>query len=81
MTTKKNNGLAVAASICLGLLPMQAFATPNILVKLVASDGTVSLQGQLMSVEEGYYVIQTSGQNEVRVQSHLIECVSAICPE
>jgi len=61
-------------------LPTQAMAQEPVMIALVSADGTVSIQGLLLGIEDGFYIIQTAALNEMRVQIDMIQCVSLICP-
>ena len=74
---------AVMASALLvgpALSPTQSIAQQNIMIRLEAPDGTVSLQGRLMWIQDGFYVLETAAKNTMMVDASRIQCVSDICP-
>ena len=60
--------------------PSETIAQQSIIVRLEAPDGTVSRQGRLMWMENGFYVLETAAKNTMMVDASRILCVSEICP-
>lgn len=58
----------------------QTVPLQKIMIRLESADGTVTLQGRLIGIENGFYVLETAGSNTVMVQADRINCVSALCP-
>lgn len=73
------NSLALAVLFGISALSGPAIAQ-QIMIKLEAPDGSVSIEGVLLGIENGFYVIQTAGSNTILVEADRIECVSLICP-
>ena len=48
-------------------------------VLLLSSDGTINIEGDLISVTDGYYLIQT-GLGDLRVGFDRVSCQGAACP-
>ena len=72
----------IATAVLIGsvVTPSQSMAQQSIMIRLESDDGTVSLEGRLMWIQDGFYVIETAGLNTMMVDASLINCVSAICP-
>ena len=68
-------GLALTSllALCAG----SALAEP---VTLISTDGTINLEGNLISVVDGYYILQTE-LGDLRVASDLVRCEGAGCPD
>ncbi len=75
--------LSLTVFVALGSLfvsPTSLSADQSIMIRLEAPDGTVAIQGRLMALEGGFYILETAGLNVMRVENTRIRCVSDICP-
>ncbi len=73
-------GLSLFALSVPAVTATQVTAQAVIMIKLESPDGSVSVEGRLLAVENGFYVIETARFNRMLVEADRIKCVSFVCP-
>ena len=73
------------AALVGGVLAATAWATladaqQNAPVQLRSIDGTISVSGNLVAIENGVYVIDVKGLGILRVDAGKVECTGVVCP-
>jgi phosphate transport system substrate-binding protein len=73
---------AIGTTICALLIATApVFAQQNTPVQLVANDGTMSIEGQLLSFENNVYIVEVADLGTVRVKAGSVVCTGILCPE
>ncbi len=70
---------AVASLLVLATGPLSA--QQNAPIQLEANDGSMSISGQLLSYEDGMYIVETEELGTLRIQAKSVTCTGLVCPE
>ncbi len=79
LLTGPKASLSCAVATCALFVGSPAVAQDS-QVLLLSSDGTINIEGDLISVTDGYYLIQTN-LGDLRVGFDRVSCQGAACPE
>ncbi|MCK0119255.1 phosphate ABC transporter substrate-binding/OmpA family protein [Loktanella sp. F6476L] len=72
--------LSAAASLFV-LATSPLTAQQNAPIQLEANDGSMSISGQLLSYEDGMYIVETEELGTLRIQAKSVTCTGLVCPE
>ncbi|SFJ56169.1 phosphate ABC transporter substrate-binding/OmpA family protein [Jannaschia pohangensis] len=70
---------AVAATLALITTPLAA--DQHALIQLQAKDGSISISGQLVGMEDDHYIVATSDLGTLRIQASNVTCTGVLCPQ
>lgn len=74
--------LAGAILSTLGALTgSSAVAQQTLPVQLEARDGSMSVTGNLIGIEDGIYIIDTADLGRLRIKADNVNCIGAVCPD
>lgn len=74
----KTSAAAIGFMVCSALT---ASADDMAEIQLTSKDGSFTLSGELVSVEDGFYVLRTEKFGQMRVAMSNAECTGAVCPD
>ena len=76
--------VAAACSLLMGGIlgfPTYATAQQSAPVELTAKDGSMSIIGRLIGLEDGTYIVDTDNLGTLRIDASSVTCVGVVCPE
>lgn len=75
----KRSLFAVAGSLALAATPLAA--QQNAQVQLEAADGSMSINGQLLSFKDNTYVVKTADLGTLQIKAGTVTCIGIVCPQ
>lgn len=82
--TNQRDRLGLALSAIVGTLALAATpvaAQQNAQVQLEAADGSMSIEGQLLSFEDNIYLVKTANLGTLQIKAETVTCTGIVCPQ
>lgn len=71
--------IGMAASM-LALAALPSTAQQNAPIQLQSTDGSISITGQLLSFQNGIYIVDAEGLGSIQIQASAVNCIGILCP-